>query len=86
MKKRILHIDGYDPVSEQIINPVILWKDAMNRSLGRASKVKHCRKVKLIEKGIIASKVKPLFKKAGWLNNLFIREFKPEKFQKWEKK
>ena len=67
-------IDGYDPASESIIDPINLWSDYETRVY--AGKVRHGEKVKIIKRvgdGVLIEKQNG---KRGWLTYFFIKEFK----------
>jgi hypothetical protein len=69
-------MDGYDPASDSIIDPINLWIDYDDRSAGIAAKAKHGDKVKLVQREGDGVLVETADGVQGWVTYYFIKEFK----------
>lgn len=66
-------INGYDPATKTIINPINVFKDYENRNLGISGKAKHGEKVTILEKSGTGVKVRTNSGVTGWVSNWFVR-------------
>ena len=73
---RYVTLDGYDPASDTIIEPINIWKDYKKRSKGIVGKGKHGERVQFLEREGDGVKVKLKNGKSGWVTYYFIKEFK----------
>lgn len=75
MVNEIVHIDGYDVYSDEVVKKINVWKDWKNRDKGIVMRIKHGKRVKLIQNFGVYSRIKYKFK-TGYLTNWFIKELK----------
>jgi hypothetical protein len=72
-----LTIDGWDPASQTVIDPINLWTSYENRTY--AGKVRHGEKVWYVKREGDGVLVETKSGKRGWVTYFFIKEFRTEK-------
>lgn len=74
----VVTIDGYDKYSNTMIKKIHVWHSYENRELGISGKIKHGKRVKLIEREGDQCFIQFGFlkRKFGWITYWFIKELK----------
>lgn len=73
---RELTIDGWDPATNSIIDPLNLWENYETRTY--AGKVRHGNKVWYVRRNGDGILIETKSGQRGWITYFFIREFKNE--------
>lgn len=71
-------IDGYDPASDSIVDPINVWQDYENRDAGIATQVHHGDKVKFIQRKGDGILIETLDGTQGWVTYWFVKELKED--------
>lgn len=67
-------IDGYDPATKSIINPINIFKSYENRNLGISGKAAHGEKITILERSGNGVKIKTFYEVTGWVSSWFVKE------------
>lgn len=75
---RLITIDGYDPASDSIIDPINIWIDYENRDAGIVTHAHHGDSVKFLRREGDGILIETADGTQGWVTYWFIKEFKDE--------
>lgn len=75
---RLITIDGYDPASDSIIDPINVWQDYENRDAGIVTQAHHGASVKFLRREGDGILIETADGTQGWVTYWFVKEFKDE--------